>query len=152
MICHGSFEKAKKQIKINHNVELLGLGDTWDMKSGLVKVAQSCLTLCHPRDYTVHGILQARILEWVAFPFSRGIFLIQETSRSSRIQEFPIQESPALQRILYKLNHKGSPRILEWVAYPFSSGYSWPRNQTRVSCIAGRFFTNWAIREAGRVG
>ena len=37
-----------------------------------VKVAQSCLTLCDPMDYTVHGTLQARILEWVAFPFSRG--------------------------------------------------------------------------------
>ena len=36
-----------------------------------VKVAQSCLTLWDPMDYTVHGILQARILEWVAFPFSR---------------------------------------------------------------------------------
>ena len=38
----------------------------------ILKVAQSCLTLCNPMDYTVHGILQARILEWVAFPFSRG--------------------------------------------------------------------------------
>ena len=37
-----------------------------------VKVAQSCLTLCDPMDYTVHGILQARILEWVAMFFSRG--------------------------------------------------------------------------------
>ena len=37
-----------------------------------VKVAQLCLTLCDPMDYTVLGILQARILEWVAFPFSRG--------------------------------------------------------------------------------
>ena len=37
-----------------------------------VKVTQSCLTLCDPVDYTVHGVLQARILEWVAFPFSRG--------------------------------------------------------------------------------
>ena len=37
-----------------------------------VKVAQSCPTLCDPMDYTVHGILQARILEWVAFPLSRG--------------------------------------------------------------------------------
>ena len=37
-----------------------------------MKVAQSCLTLCHPVNYTVHGILQARILEWGAFPFSRG--------------------------------------------------------------------------------
>ena len=37
-----------------------------------VKVPQLCLTLCDPMDYTVHGILQARILEWVAFPFPRG--------------------------------------------------------------------------------
>ena len=50
--------------------------------------------------------------------------------------------------ILYQLSHKGSPRILEWVAYPFASIFSQPRNQTGVSCIAGRFFTNWAIREA----
>ena len=37
-----------------------------------VKVDQSCPTLCSPMDYTVHGILQARILKWGAFPFSRG--------------------------------------------------------------------------------
>ena len=37
-----------------------------------MKVAQSCLTLCDLMDYTVHEILQARILEWVAIPFSRG--------------------------------------------------------------------------------
>ena len=36
-----------------------------------VKVTQSCPTLYDPMDYTVHGVLQARILEWVAFPFSR---------------------------------------------------------------------------------
>ena len=48
---------------------------------------------------------------------------------------------------LYQLSHKESLRILEWVPYPFSSGSSWPRNWTRVSCIASRFFTNWAIRE-----
>ena len=45
-------------------------------------------------------------------------------------------------RILNQLSHKGSPRILEWVAYPFSSGSFQSRNRTRVSCIAGRFFTN----------
>ena len=38
----------------------------------LGKVAHSCPTLCNPMDYTVHGILQARVLEWVAFPFSGG--------------------------------------------------------------------------------
>ena len=37
-----------------------------------VKVAQLCWALCDPMDYTVHGILQTRILQWVAFPFSRG--------------------------------------------------------------------------------
>ena len=39
-----------------------------------VKVAQSCPTLCDPMDYTVHGILQATILEWITFPFSMGSF------------------------------------------------------------------------------
>ena len=37
-----------------------------------VKVSQSDLTLCEPMDYTDRGILQARIMEWVAIPFSRG--------------------------------------------------------------------------------
>ena len=50
-----------------------GIIDSIDMK---VKVAQSCPTLCDPVDCSlpgssVHGILQARILEWVADPFSR---------------------------------------------------------------------------------
>jgi len=83
-------------------------------------------------DWIVHGILQARILEWVAFPFSRGIFLTQGL----------ITGLLQCRRILHQLSHKGSPRILEWVAYPFSRGSSQPRNQTRVFCIAGRFFTN----------
>ena len=58
--------------------------------------------------------------------------------------------NPSLLRcrqILYQLSHKRSPRILEWVAYPFSSRSSRPRNGTWVSCIAGRFFTNWTIKE-----
>ena len=37
-----------------------------------VKFTQSCPTLCDPLDYTVHGIPQARIQEWVAIPFTRG--------------------------------------------------------------------------------
>ena len=65
----------------------------------IVLVAQSCPTLCNPMDCSapgssVHGIPQARILEWVAMPFSRGS--------------------------------------------------SQPKDQTWVSCIAGRFFTIWA--------
>ena len=68
-----------------------------------VWVAQSCPTLCDPMDYSlpvssVHGILQARTLEWVAILFSRE--------------------------------------------------YSWLRDQTQVSCIAGRFFTVWVTKKA----
>ena len=50
-----------------------------------VKVAQSCRTLCNPMDYTVHGILQARILEWVAFSFFRGSSLPRDQTQVSRI-------------------------------------------------------------------
>ena len=67
-----------------------------------VLVAQLCLTVCDPMDCSlpgssIHGISQARIMQWVAISFSRGS--------------------------------------------------SWPRDQTRVSCIAGRLFTVWATRE-----
>ena len=55
---------------------------------------------------------------------------------------------PPCRRILYQLSHIGSPRILGWVVYPFSRESSRPRNQTRVSCTAGGFFTSWAMREA----
>ena len=50
-----------------------------------LKIAQSCLTLCDPMDYTVHGIPQARILEWVAFPFSRGSSQARDQTQVSRI-------------------------------------------------------------------
>ena len=62
--------------------------------------------------------------------------------------DLPNPGLPHCRRILYQLSHQGSPRILEWVAYPFSRGSSWPRNQTRVSCIEDRFLTSWTTREA----
>ena len=79
-----------------------------------MKVTQSCATLCDPKDCIVHGILQARILEWVASPFYRGIISTQGLN-------------PGLlhfRHFLYQLSHKGRPRILEWIAYPFSRGSS----------------------------
>ena len=48
-----------------------------------MKVTQSCPTLCDPIDYTVHGILQVRILEWVAFPFSRGSSQLRDQTQVS---------------------------------------------------------------------
>ena len=50
-----------------------------------MKVAQSCPTLCNPMDYTVRGIFQARILEWVAFPFARGFSQLRDRTQVSCI-------------------------------------------------------------------
>ena len=50
-----------------------------------LKVAQSYLTLCDPMDYIVHGIPQARILEWVAFPFSKGSSQARDQTQVSHI-------------------------------------------------------------------
>ena len=72
----------------------------WKVK---VNVTHSCPTLCDPTDYTAHGILQARILHWVAFPFSRGSS--QQGSNPGLLH---------CRQILYQLNQQGSPRILEW--------------------------------------
>ena len=109
----------------------------------LCLVAQSCPILCSPVDCshpgsTVHGILQERILEWVAMPSSRG----SSQPRGSNLG------LPHCRRILYHLSYQGSPRILEWAAYPFSRGSSQPRNQSGVSYIAGRFFISKATQEA----
>jgi len=52
-----------------------------------VKIAQSCPTLCNPMDCRVHGNLQVRILEWVAFPFSRGSSQPRDRTQVSHIAE-----------------------------------------------------------------
>ena len=73
-----------------------------------VKVVQSCPTLCNPMDCIVHGILQARILEWVAFRFFASPRDLPNPGIEPR--------SPHCKQILYQLSHKGSLRILEWGA------------------------------------
>ena len=102
-------------------------------------VAQSCPTLCNPMDHTFHGILQARILEWVAFPFSRGSSQPRNQTQVSRIpgkfftswatgkpkntrvgslsllqQIFLAQESNQgllhFRQILYQLSYEGRPK------------------------------------------
>ena len=80
-----------------------------------MKVAQLYLTLCDPIDYTVHGILRARILEWVPFP-SPGDLPNQNTgvgSLSLLQGIFPTQGLnrglPHCRQILYQLSDQGSP-------------------------------------------
>ena len=100
-------------------------------------VAQSCPTLCDPTDYSppgssVHGILQARTLEWVAVPSSRGICPIQELNRGLL----------HCRQILYCLKPPGKPENTGVDSISLSRGISRPRNRTGVSCIAGEFFTS----------
>ena len=121
-----------------------------------VIVAQLCPTLCDPMDYMVHGILQARILEWVVFPFSRGSSTPGIKPRSPALQVdslpaepqgkpkntgvcslallqgiFPTQESnQGLLHwgwILYQLSYQGSP----------SSFSLWLSKKTFVWCRIG---------------
>ena len=59
-----------------------------------VKVAQSYPTLCDPMNYTVHRILQARILEWVAFPFFRNLSNPGIKPRSPELQTDSLPAEP----------------------------------------------------------
>ena len=52
-----------------------------------MKVKVSCVWLCDPMDYTVHGILQGRILEWEAFPFSKGSSQLRDWTQVSFIAD-----------------------------------------------------------------
>ena len=109
-----------------------------------VKVSQLCPTLCDPVDYTVHGILQARILEWVAIPFSRGTPNQGNEPRSPALQADSLpaesqgktkitgvgsqsllqqiiltQESNwgllHFRQIFYQLNYQGNPRARQFI-------------------------------------
>ena len=62
------------------------------------------------------------------------------------VHVFPILTLPAENSLPAEPRRK--PKNTGVVAYPFSSGSSQPRNQTRISCIAGGFFTSQAMREA----
>ena len=78
-------------LKIYSYLCFLKIRDTRKVK---VKVTQLCLTLCDPMDYTVHGILQARILEWVAFLFSRGSSQPRDQPRSPALQVDSLPAEP----------------------------------------------------------
>ena len=59
----------------------------------VLKSLSHCLTLCDPMDYTAHGILQARILDWIAIPFSRDLPNpeIEPRSPSLQVNSLPVE-------------------------------------------------------------
>ena len=77
-----------------------------------VKVARSCQTLCDPMDYTVHGIFQARILEWVPFPFSRGYSQPRDQTGSPALQADSLPVEPKGKP---KNTGMGSLSLLQWI-------------------------------------
>ena len=106
------------------------------------EVAQLCPTLCDLMDCSLpcsslHGIFQARVLEWVASAFS------PLAAHKCYDQVKVTQSCPTLWDPMdYTVHGILQARIVERVAFIFSSGSSRPRNQTWVSGIAGGFFTN----------
>ena len=125
--------------------------------------AQLCPTLCDPRDWgpqgsSVHGILQARILECVAIPSSKGNLPdpgIKPGSPALQADYLPSEGKPHALQVLSRFSHVQlfatlwtrarqalhvhgilQARILEWVAMPFSRGSSRPRDQIRVSYVS----------------
>ena len=178
-----------------------------------VLFTQSCLTatpwtVCSTLGSSVHRIFQARILKWVAIPFSKGSSPVRDQSWISCTSGKLFTIWPPRKPIMCVLNHSvmsdslrtrglqptrllrpwgffrqeywsglpcpppghlphpgteprssslqvnslpsdppGKPQNTGVGSYPFSRGSSQPRAQTRISCIAGRFFISWATRE-----
>ena len=139
-------------------------------------VAQLCLTLCAPMDYSlpsssVHGIFQARILEWVDIPSCRGssqprdrtcvsciagrsftIPVIREAQKWI-VSSSTMSNSAMPTRLLCPWNSPGKntgvgshSHLHQMFCDPFSRGSSWSKEWTQVSYIASRFFTIWALQ------
>ena len=140
-----------------------------------VKIAQSCPNLGNLRDYTVHRILQARILEWVTFPFSRGSSHPRDWTQVSRIagrfftswatreaQEYwsgsPIPSpvdlsdpgiepgSPILQSDSLLAEPQGKAKNTGVGSLSLLQQIFLTQDRTQVFCIASGFFTNWSRR------
>ena len=131
-----------------------------DYTASTAKSLQSCPTPCDPIDdnplgSSVPGILQARILEWVAISFSNAWkWKVKVKSLShawllatpwTAAHQAPLSMGFSRQEYwsglpLHTVHVILQARILEWVALPFSRGSSQPRDQTQVSWIAGRSF------------
>ena len=112
------------------------------LRGSEVKVSQSYLTLCDPVNYnlsgsSVLGILQARMLKWVAIPFFRGSSQPRDWTQVSYIAGRFFTVWATRQP---KNTGVGSLSLLQ--------GIFLTQNRNRVSCIAGGFFTSWTTRKA----
>ena len=133
-----------------------------------VKVAQSCPTLWEPMDNTVHGILQARILEWVAFPFCRGSsqprdrtqvshiagrFFTNWATRSVKFSLIVEMEMGGRWSLATELKLQASivpvlSLVAPWHAGSFQTRkIPKHRDQTCVPCIGRQILNHWTTRK-----
>ena len=141
-----------------------------------MKVAQSCPIVCKPMacslpGSSVHGILQARILEWVAISFSsrssdpgieHGSLALQAYSLLAELPGKPLKkeerkkESEVAQSGPTFCDPMDTKLLRPWDFLGKSTGVGchflvqgtfWPRDRTQVSHIVDRHFTVWATRE-----
>ena len=122
----------------------MGRNGPW--KWGLSKwmnVTQSCPTLCDPMDYTVHGILQARILEWVALPLLQGFFPTQGSNPGL----------PHCRRIFLPAEPQGKPKntgvgslsLLQWIFLTQESNQGPPHCRQIVYQLSYQGSWNWRV-------
>ena len=95
-------------------------------------VTKSCLPLCDLMDYTVHGILQARILEWVAFPFFRVIFVTQGSNPGIE------PRAPILQADFLPSEPRGKPKNTEVGSLSLLQGI-FPTQELNWGLLHGRW-------------
>ena len=115
-----------------------------------VKAAWSCPTLCDPVVCTVHGILQARILEWVAFPFSRGSSQLRDQTQFSCtaggfFTHWATREAPYL-AVLGLLCSLWTPSCSMWDLVP------WLGIEPRPPVLGVWSLSHWTTREVPRTG
>ena len=152
-------KKSEKEASVMYKIELIsGMGSWWAGRppgSGskwTLRVLQAvgasifCCLVSESHSVLSDSLRPHGLHPWNSPGQNTGVGSLSLLQRIFPTQE-PNPDLPHCRQILYQLSHKGNSRILEWVAYPFSSRSSRPRNGTGVSCIAGGFFTNWAIRE-----
>ena len=119
-----------------HGLQPTRLLHPWDFLGNSTGVGCHCLLQAHPS-------LTQNLPEIKKMPnsfYDGNITLISKSFRDSMRKEYRIDQANSLTWM------QKSYLMGLWVAIPFSRGSSWPRNQTQVPCIAGRFFTVWAIK------
>ena len=109
----------------------------------VMKVTQSCPTLCDPMDYRVPGILQARIVEWVVVPFSRG-----SSQPRDRPQDSLPAEPPGKPACSQEDTHQASPISTCFRLQPLPVVMVVLRGRSVVCCCISQL---WRLSSPGQV-